>query len=223
MSYRTIIVSLALLIPLALSAQTVGKRMSLVAPDEAAIIVYAEGTVKVNGQSVDIGARIPDGATLITGPDALAEIVFANKNILHIGAGSIVTLDLSKLQRTVNLEQGSVGAVLRKLDRLAGGSLDVRTKSAVAAVRGTTFFSQYEPEKPDTSYYCICNGKIELANPDGAAAAAVSAAHHEAHVRTMTAEGANDVAGTLVGHDDKLMEAMAARIGETIDWTKVED
>jgi hypothetical protein len=225
MSYRTVLLSLVLVIPLALSAQTAGsaRRMVLQAPDDSPIIVYAEGVVKMDGRIVDIGTRVPDGSTLVTGPDGFAEVVFSQKNILHIGPGSIVSLGLGKLQRSVGLDQGSLGAVLRKLDKLAGGSLEVRTKAGIAAVRGTTFFTEVLPGEPDASYFCSCNGKLELSNADSSQPASLEGAHHHALVFTKTAEGRNEAAGALLDHDDASVEAMAARIGESIDWTRVED
>lgn len=198
-------------------------RLSLIAPDAGAIIVYCEGLVKANGAAVDIGSRIADGTTVTTAPDGFAEIVFNHKNILRVAGGSIVKLSLSGLRRSVELDMGAVGAVLHRLDKLAGGGLELHTPGSVAAVRGTTLFGQVEADSANASYYCICNGKLELSDTDGAHARDLEATHHRAIERVQTSEGPQDSDRPLVGHDDAMMQALAARIGDSIDWTTLED
>jgi ferric-dicitrate binding protein FerR (iron transport regulator) len=205
------------------SALSKDRRMALAAHDDVAVIVYCEGLVKAGGVQVDIGSRITNGTTITTGPDAFAEIVFGQKNILRIAPGSMVRLELAGLQRQLTLDQGAVGAVLRRLEKAAGGSLTVRTPSSVAAVRGTTLFAAVDAEAPDMSYYCICNGRLELADPDGTNTAPLAASHHHAVERQRTPAGPVDKAGPLKGHDDASVEALVARIGETMDWTKIEE
>jgi hypothetical protein len=229
---RTCLAALAaiLLLPALVAGQSAtnapaakDKRLALVAPDDDAVIVYCEGLVKSGGVHLDIGSRIAKDATLVTGPDSFAEIVFARKNILRVGPGSVVKLDLAGLQRQVTLDQGTVGAVLRRLEKASGGSLSVRTPTSVAAVRGTTLFAAVDADAPDETYYCICNGRLELANTDGSNAVPQEANHHHAVTRKQTASGTEDSARGLRGHDDVSVEAMAGRIGEKMDWSAVED
>ncbi len=224
MLYRLVVfLAFGLIISGGLSAQSGNKRLSLQAPDDGAIIVYAEGVVKVEGVQVDIGSRVPDGATLITGPGALAEVVFAQKNILHIGEATVVKLNLSKLQRTVELQQGSLGAVLHKLEKLAGGNLSLRTANSVASVRGTTFFTVVSLAEPNETYCCICNGKLELADHSNNNPIILESTHHKAISLQNTPTGRIDTPGSMVGHTDASIEALAARIGESIDWTTEEN
>lgn len=189
-----------------------------------ATVAYLEGTLTMDGDPVALGDAIVDGALLRTDADGLAEIVFADKNIIRVGPSASLRVRLSGLQRSLDIERGTVTAVLRKLDKALGGGMKVSTPSMVAGVRGTSFCAWVSGKENET-YFCTCNGRIEFV-PGGTQRSIVEeASHHEAFLFS----GSGDAAAVSVpgsGHDhrhtDADIESLAARIGETMDWTAIE-
>lgn len=183
-------------------------------------LLYSEGVITMDGQAIEIGTKVTDGALIQTDSNGTAEIVFGTKNIIKMGPSTSIKLELAKLNSVVSIEKGTITAVLRKLNKLDGGGLSVKTPSAVAGVRGTSFFVRVKPEEKET-YVCICNGRINLALKDGTQSMVKEANHHDGTV--FTGEG-NDItikkqgAGFDHGHTDKDLENLAAKIGEKMDW-----
>lgn len=96
----------------------------------------------------------------------------------------------------------------------------IKSPTVVASVRGTSFCVKVE--SPDKTYFCVCNGSIDL-NVDGAASVEkVTAAHHAAKRFTKNKEGKIDIDANpgMLYHNDEGLEALSASIGEKIDWTK---
>ncbi len=188
------------------------------------VLVYAEGRVTMDGKEISIGAKIINGALLKTDGNGIAEMVFNDKNIVKMGPLTVLRLDTSTLKRVVSLESGTFTAVLRKLDKLAGGTLEVRTPTAIAGVRGTSFFARVNPSEGET-YFCACNGTLKLSTTDGSLGITKSSYHHNG---TIFSGDPGDVkiltppSGFDVGHTDKDLEDLASRIEETMDWSKLE-
>ena len=198
---------------------------SAFAETTGATVVYKEGVLSVDGKPVEIGAKVPDGALLSTDVNGLAEIVFADKNAFRVGPATTFRVRLEKKRRSLEIERGPITAVLRKLDKATGGSMNVRTPSLVAGVRGTSFCVWVSGSKQET-FFCTCNGRIEFIPGGTQRKILKEARHHEA----LTFSGAGkyvtvtvpDPQGNL-WHDDSNLESLAARIGETMDWTRIED
>lgn len=188
-------------------------------------LVYSEGIVTMDGKEITIGTLIIDGSVLKTNADGVAEIVFNEKNIIKMGPDTALRLQVSSLKRIVYVDNGTFTAVLRKLDKLSGGSLEVKTPTAVAGVRGTSFFARVESGGNET-YFCTCNGTLRMSADDGSSPVTKTATHHDG---TIFKGSSGSVAiipappGFDVGHSDKDLEVLASRIGETIDWTKLEE
>ena len=66
---------------------------------DKASIIYIEGDVTMNGSPASVGDDVRPGATIRTAPDALCEVVFNRKNIVHLAGGTILTFD-PKISRT---------------------------------------------------------------------------------------------------------------------------
>lgn len=192
--------------------------------DADCTLVYSEGTVTMDGKVVEIGAKIADGALLKTDANGVAEIVFNQKNIVKMGPNTLMRLEVATLKRVVRLERGTFTAVLRKLDKLGGGSLEVKTPTAIAGVRGTSFFARFDPVQKE-AYFCTCNGTLNLSLSDGSGELVKTANHHLTTIFSGENGSVSVIApppGFDFGHTDKDLENLAARIGETMDWTKVE-
>ncbi len=180
-------------------------------------IIYLEGNVTINGQSVDFGTTVASGSTIKTGPQGICDIVFGGKNILRFYENTTGTIDFSK--GVVDMQTGSLGAVLQKLTSLGAGHGNkcvARSPQVVGGVRGTSFFLKIEDET--SSYLCICNGDMQYQDVTGSNRKRITSDHHKAfHYReengTIKTESAK-----LLYHDDTSMDAIAAQIDAIIPW-----
>jgi len=187
-------------------------------------LVYSEGVVTMDGKPIELGTVVIDNALLQTDASGAAELVFNDKNIIRMGPNAALRLEMKTLQRVVNIESGKITAVLRKLDKLAGGTLEVRTPNAVAGVRGTSLCVWYRPGDTQT-YFCTCNGTLSMAGSDGSLPLEKTAHHHDPTV--FVGESGSVVLWPIpadfnMGHKDQDLETLAARIDEKIDWTAAE-
>lgn len=190
---------------------------------DKASIIYIEGDVTMNGSPASVGDDVRPGATIRTAPDALCEVVFNRKNIVHLAGGTILTFDPQNLSRGATLRKGAIGMVLRKLREVTDpGELRFRitTSNAVAGVRGTCFFVKVEDD--DNTFICCCNGTLHLEGTGGVFTQNLASPHHEELRVTRSERGISVAAAPLLYHTDTDVEAIAARIGETIDWTKID-
>lgn len=139
----------------------------------AARLAYAKGDVTVEskhgGGLGKAGARLDHGASVTTAPGAVAVIEMPDGSRLKLRESSRVAVtwpgtndSKSETLAEAFLSYGSVFAKITK--RLAGQQFNVRTPSAVAAVRGTEFFTAYGRAKGKSRdlWVCVNEGAVEL-------------------------------------------------------------
>jgi hypothetical protein len=189
---------------------------------DKASLVFVDGEVTLDGAAAVVGEEVKAGSTIQTGPDSSCDLVFNTRNVLHVAAGTILTFDPGALSRGVTLRKGAVAMVLRNLAARAGGDLrfTVRTPTTVAGVRGTCFLGSVEDE--DHTYVCCCNGSVRLEGADGSFSQNIAASHHREIRVTREGGGLSAAAAPMLYHTDKDVEAVASRIGESVDWTRLE-
>jgi hypothetical protein len=189
---------------------------------DKASIVYIEGDVTLNGAPASIGDAVLPGAVVTTAADSICQIVFNSKNIVHMAAGTTLRFDPTALSRGATLQKGAVAMVLRKLAAVQGDELkfSIRTSTAVAGVRGTCFFIAVEDE--NNTYICACNGYLHLTGDGGQVTRNLASSHHQEVRVTRSASGISVSPAPLLYHTDGDVESIAARIGEKIDWTKID-
>ena len=90
----------------------------------------------------------------------------------------------------------------------------------MAGVRGTCFLVKVEDD--NNTYICCCNGSIHLEGTAGEFTRNLAAPHHREVRVTKSATGLSMAAAPMLYHSDADVEAIAARIGEKIDWTKID-
>lgn len=211
---------LAVLLAACLPAAALAAQGQAKADADAPRLSYAVGAVAIDGKPADVGAAVPDGALLKTGPGAQAEIVFRGKNIIRVGENSAITFSLAGLKRSAQLKQGTFSAVLRKLDKALGGEFTLRTPTAQAGVRGTSFCARVDAN--GYSYFCACNGSLYLQDSLGGQGFTDASAHHKAYRFTSDGRTLKVAPAGLEYHTDADIENLAARIGETVDWNTLE-
>jgi ferric-dicitrate binding protein FerR (iron transport regulator) len=189
---------------------------------ETASIVYLEGTVTLNGSPATVGDDVPAGALVQTGQDSICQIVFNARNIIHLAAGTSLRLDPAVVSRGATLQKGTIAMVLRNLAPSRPGEVKftIRTSSTVAGVRGTCFLVKVEDD--NNTYICCCNGSIHLEGTGGEFTRNLAAPHHREVRVTKSSTGLSMAAAPMLYHSDADVEAIAARIGEKIDWSKID-
>jgi hypothetical protein len=184
-------------------------------------VTYLEGTVTIDGVDAGIGDTVPLGATVRTAASSIAEIAFNRRNAVRLSEDTTFVFNPANMQTGSELRQGALTLVLKSLVASASGdSFLVRTPSAVAGVRGTSFFLKVE--SPTSTYVCACNGDVHVLGADGASLKDLAGSHHKA-VRIEGTGGAPQVSdSTLLYHTDADLEKVATDVGVTIDWSVVD-
>jgi len=211
-----LILSLLWLLPLGFLSAT-GTGEAPVLSQIKAEVIYLEGTLSINGLPGNIGDTIPEGALVSTGPQSQAEIIFGDKNILSLGPSTKTILSLTGIKKTVDLQNGRAAAVFKKLEYLAGGSMNLRTPTASGAIRGTSFYTSVNTD--GETYFCTCNGSILLEDNAGSQQRDTKNAHHGAFEFKKLGSGVVIEPSTLKDHGDQEIEALAKKIGVTVDWS----
>lgn len=187
-------------------------------------IIFIAGKVMLNNVQAKINDAIMPDSKIITEEKSTCDIVFSDKNILHIGEKSDVVLNITEKLKKIKLNSGFIVSILKNLGKLANSMLNaytVETSVAVAGVRGTSFFVKVED--PNNTYICDCNGIVEVKDISGAEKEVVKAKHHQAVRFTKTKTGILVKPAPQLYHKDKDLEAIASKINVHIDWTKIED
>ncbi len=180
-------------------------------------VEYVDGDVSINGAPADFGQPVEYGDWVQTGPAASIDIVFDRANIFRLGENTVAVVEVGTDRQRVDLKYGTLSAVFNRVRTLSGrGTFDVRTPTAVAGVRGTSFFLRVLDR--ETTYVCACNGTLEL-DPYGEDGSFLdTAAEHSAHYfrdmdGVVTVEAAPEVF-----HDNDTLNAVADVLGLSIPW-----
>jgi len=183
-------------------------------------IISYKGIIKVNTQAVKtINTEIKSGDIIETMGDSLCDIIINDKNILRLQPDTKLILNISEKENSIYLEKGWLAGVTRKIFTKEG-KFHVKTPTVTASIRGTSFCMKIENEK--STYFCVCNGSIELKGENSTKTEKVEAAHHSARRFSIDRSGflvENNNPGLLY-HNDSGIEEMAKIINETIDWSK---
>lgn len=139
---------------------------------EAGILHFLAGDVRVDGKKAALGMKIPRGATVETGEASIAEVRYGRETGLRIREKSRVRIDRPGAAYRILLAHGALLSIVKHR-----ADFEVQTPVTTAGVRGTFFFVQVPDDT--TAYICVCNGRVELRDGEKVLRR-VSAAHHEA-------------------------------------------
>lgn len=183
------------------------------------ILSYTE-IVTVNSIGVKgINMVINRDDSVETMDNSTCDIIINEKNILRLKPDTKLTLKISDQENILRLDKGWMAGVTRKVFTKDGKFL-IETSAVTAAVRGTSFCLKVENEK--STYFCTCNGSIELTGDSSIKSETVVSAHHTARRFSIDKSGAviEDNNPGLLYHTDSGVEEMAKKINETVDWSK---
>lgn len=120
--------------------------------------VMAEGIVK----KPEVGEVLKIGDTIKTGALSLADVLFGTSGLIRIQPDSVVTIasliDATSNDMQMDMDRGKMYVTLSKLEK---GTFRVKTPTAVASVRGTSF--RITAQKTESKLDVI-NGSVKL-NP----------------------------------------------------------
>lgn len=183
------------------------------------IVSYLSGVVLLDGKAVEIGSSVPPGSTLETQAASFCEIRFGERNIFQVRENTLAVLSLSGATKEVELKAGAFAAVFDKLKTVSGearAGFRLKTPTAVGGVRGTVFFFQIE--SPESTYVCICNGRMDLADPSAGNAVTAKAERHKALRFIRAPGGITRESAPLLYHTDADMDALAEKVQVRIPW-----
>jgi hypothetical protein len=184
-------------------------------------VTYLEGDLSIDGVAAQVGDIVPAGALLVTGGSSIAEIEFNTRNVIKLAEKTSLVFNPGNLQTGSELRQGALTLVLKKIAPGANGqAFRVRTASAVAGVRGTSFFIKVESDT--RTYVCACNGDVEVLDTDGGTLQDLAASHHKAVWISSPTGTAQLADAPLLYHTDADMQQTAADIGVTINWNVID-
>jgi len=139
-----------------------------------AALAYVAGAVTVETKAGSRpgrrGEALADGDAVASGPGATAVIALADGSKLKLKESSRIALTLPGSRAPTTDVLLSLGGVFAKVaKRLPGAEFRVRTPTAVAAVRGTRFFTAYgrAREKSRDLWVCVDEGRVDV-NTDAA-------------------------------------------------------
>lgn len=139
-------------------------------------VVEAKGDVtffsadEAEGMPAAPDLPLQEGDRLKVGPESSAEIAIDDGSLVRLRENTDFVYRSAKPEALVF--ELSLGGLLAKIRKLAAGeSVQVRTLTAVAAVRGTEFAVEIDAEKPDDTYVGVFDeGKVEVTSASGGAA-----------------------------------------------------
>lgn len=135
------------------------------------------GDVNINGGPAKSGYQIQNGDIVETGSQSYLEAHFGKQSAVRIREESKVIFNITD-NIVLDVQNGSVLNILEKRSRYL-----VKTPSAVAAIRGTIFFTNILDEH--NTYFCACNGTIAIEDNNGKALNQLSSAHHMPNIYSL--------------------------------------
>lgn len=141
------------------------------------------GVATVADRPVAVGTRLPVGAELRTGPDGRVRLRCVDGSSLVVGDSTTLKIERYEMAGTYRssvsllLETGMLG---QKVAPAPGSSWEVRTPTAVTAVRGTEFI--IEVDEDQATAVNVQSGKVEVEAMQSAAGGGMRALNPRSRV-----------------------------------------
>ncbi|NBX77313.1 MAG: hypothetical protein EBQ92_12225 [Proteobacteria bacterium] len=122
-----------------------------------------------NGTQLKVGQVLSKGVRLKTGPNSLVKLILADESILDLGSSSQLKLSDCqeknwKLKINLELEKGSVRALVNKAPKKKREDFQLKTNTSVLAVRGTEFFVSWQQDARGqvSEQIGVVEGRVEV-------------------------------------------------------------
>ncbi len=124
-------------------------------------VIKMQGKALVDNKELAVGAILKQGDTVeVIGKKSFIQLRFDDGSQVLQKEGSLTLKKIKKGQTLLSLLKGII-FVFKNPE--ADSKLNVKTKQAVMAVRGTKFYV----EQTDKTYLCVCEGVVAARNKDG--------------------------------------------------------
>lgn len=123
-------------------------------------ILFLKGEAKLNGKELSRSTIVKQGDTIKTAPSSLILIKFATGSTLKVNQSSELKVSILKPKANATLITLIKGSTFFKKNPKVKGKLNVKTKYATMAVRGTQFFVSYGNKSKDDIFMCVNNGTV---------------------------------------------------------------
>lgn len=163
-------------------------------------VVTTTGKLSAGGKTLRAGDALPDSEVRLESGTAT----------LAIDGGRFLLKGPARLTPRKTVFQLQLGSLLSVLEKKAGRTFSVRTPVAVAAVRGTDFFTEISPD--GELDVCICRGRIEIAGK-GMKPVPMAADNHSHYRFARSKSGTKvdrDPPPETLGHDDDELDELRA-------------
>lgn len=123
-------------------------------------------------KDVEVGEKIPQGATLFTGMDTTTILTIEGVGVVEIAPFTEVKIDQSGIEQAkakkeiftdINLKKGEIEVNVER-GVFTAPILDVHTPNATTSIRGTHFWVSYKDNQTAVGVY---EGKVEVKTDDG--------------------------------------------------------
>ena len=138
------------------------------APWASVTILRGSAAIKSEGsasQSLSLGQKISEGATIKTEARSFVRLSFADQSILNIAPSSQIQLKMPSSTEPAlwNIAKGSIRALIKKSESASEDKVIIRAGNAAIGIRGTDFVVSYDNTTNKTSLLTI-QGKVAMAN-----------------------------------------------------------
>ncbi len=154
-------------------------------------VAFLQGDLTINGKSAKKGSIVKEGQTLLTGAKTTVDVVMESGIRFRLYDNSNLVIPAESRKNPFQLLAGRLLSIVTK-----GRAYAVSGSTAVAGVRGTTFFVQSDSGK--RTYICACKGKLHLETPQGADKGELIGVHHTA----IAFDDKDTTDEPMVGHTD---------------------
>lgn len=176
-------------------------------------LYFLIGDVQVNGQPAKLNQILHNRDIIKTGEESSAEILLGKQTGVQIRSNSLAVLVIEKDGWEIDTKKG---AVLSLVDK--GKHYRVKSPSAVAAVRGTIFYTNAYSDS--AIYVCTCNGSVDI--QFNGETKSVSAAHHQGFSVVKDAENAHLLTSGMKEHTDLEIFDFMYRLDQAQDKNALE-
>lgn len=141
---------------------TMGASISAFAQSSHGVFKVVKGDVTVTAKDgkttkAKIGMKVQPGEKIKAGPDSRAKIVMVDNNELNVSPDSEIVIEQYNYKPDQNDKNVLINVIYGKMRAKVNQKYDgdtnkfqVKTRSAVAGVRGTDFFTSYQPTTNET-------------------------------------------------------------------------
>lgn len=155
-------------------------------------VIHASGQTKLDGTPLRVGMVLPEGSTIVTGPDGFVTLNFSDGSRLSVPNNSTARVDRTQqfkntglLDSVVSVEEGEVDAEVAPSGE-GVGRFEVRTPVTITGVRGTRYRLHVAQNRAHSE---VLHGNVDMSGRRDAGARGVPVAVASGQGAVLEAQG----------------------------------